>query len=214
MSEIATNPRIQEARKNIQERALELFHRFSFSKTSVADIARAANLGKGSLYLYYKSKDEILFRIIEERLENWSSENRARFTDPAIPFDSKLDEFLTMIIGEYVYLKDILFGNLESVEGKTLGEIFRKFGAYHQRASSFLFEVACKQGLAEEVDAEKVMADIREFLTVIVGRIVIYVIAHDWNNIDELRRIVRNISLPIFHAISDSMKDSDGREAR
>ena len=42
--------------------------RYRSPKTSVADIAKACGLGKGTIYLYFKSKDEIIHAIIEDRI--------------------------------------------------------------------------------------------------------------------------------------------------
>lgn len=38
---------------------MPLFGRFGFRKTTIDEIAQAAGLGKGTIYLYFKSKDEI-----------------------------------------------------------------------------------------------------------------------------------------------------------
>ncbi len=46
---------------HILDAALPVFVRFGFSKTSMADIARAANISRASLYLTFNSKEE-LFR--------------------------------------------------------------------------------------------------------------------------------------------------------
>ncbi len=47
--------------------AQELFSRYGFRRTSVADIAQAAGVAKGSVYLSFKSKEEV-FRAVAERM--------------------------------------------------------------------------------------------------------------------------------------------------
>jgi AcrR family transcriptional regulator len=42
----------------------ELFAKFGFKKTTIDDIAKAARMGKSSLYYYFKSKEEIFAQII------------------------------------------------------------------------------------------------------------------------------------------------------
>jgi AcrR family transcriptional regulator len=44
--------------------SLNLFKRFGYKKTTIEDIAQLARIGKGSVYLYFKSKEEILYAII------------------------------------------------------------------------------------------------------------------------------------------------------
>lgn len=51
----------------ILDAALDLFRNYGFRRTSMEDIARAANVAKGTLYLYFKSKDE-LFEALARRL--------------------------------------------------------------------------------------------------------------------------------------------------
>jgi AcrR family transcriptional regulator len=47
----------------IKKAALELFHRYSYVKTSVSDIAAKSGIGKGSVFLAFKSKEDILFSL-------------------------------------------------------------------------------------------------------------------------------------------------------
>jgi len=53
--------------QRIQNAALNLFGSQGFQKTSISQIAEKANLGVGTIYNYYKSKEEILFSIIQDR---------------------------------------------------------------------------------------------------------------------------------------------------
>jgi AcrR family transcriptional regulator len=46
--------------------AQELFARFGFVKTTVDEIARAARMGKATLYHYFKSKEDVFKEVIEK----------------------------------------------------------------------------------------------------------------------------------------------------
>lgn len=50
----------------IIEAAMTLFSRYGYERTSIEDIAKHLNIGKGSVYLEFKTKEEILMRIIEQ----------------------------------------------------------------------------------------------------------------------------------------------------
>jgi len=52
-------------KQQILHAALEVFARQGLEKGKIADIAKEAGIGKGTIYEYYKSKEEI-FRAIEE----------------------------------------------------------------------------------------------------------------------------------------------------
>ncbi len=43
--------------------ATDLFKRYGYAKTSLEDIAKEAQLGKGTIYYYFESKEEIFFSI-------------------------------------------------------------------------------------------------------------------------------------------------------
>ncbi len=55
-------------RRHILEAAVEVFANAGFHRSRVSDVARAANVADGTIYLYFKSKDEILLSIFEEAM--------------------------------------------------------------------------------------------------------------------------------------------------
>jgi AcrR family transcriptional regulator len=52
--------------REIIDAAAEIFHRQGYADTSVQDVADAVGILKGSLYYYIKSKEDLLFRVLEE----------------------------------------------------------------------------------------------------------------------------------------------------
>jgi AcrR family transcriptional regulator len=50
--------------------AQELFAHYGYERTSIEDIARHLKIGKGSVYLEFRSKDEILFTILVQHAEH------------------------------------------------------------------------------------------------------------------------------------------------
>jgi AcrR family transcriptional regulator len=64
------NPKDQESRKfKILESAHKLFSHYGFEKTTIEDIAKEAELGKGTIYLEFDSKEAILMAIINNFIE-------------------------------------------------------------------------------------------------------------------------------------------------
>ena len=55
---------IDQKQEQIIEAAEKLFARFGFRKTTVDEIAKAAGMGKSTLYHYFKSKEEIFAAVI------------------------------------------------------------------------------------------------------------------------------------------------------
>ena len=50
--------------------AVQLFSEKGFEKTSIEELARAAGIGKGTIYGYFQTKSDILHAFCEDELEN------------------------------------------------------------------------------------------------------------------------------------------------
>lgn len=58
--------------------AAELVGRYGPQKTTVAEIARVAGVGKGTTYLYWSSKEELLMALLARQVIEWISVVRSR----------------------------------------------------------------------------------------------------------------------------------------
>lgn len=65
------NPVKELREKQIKEAALKLFSEKGFHNTTIAQIAEAADLGKGTIYWYWKSKEELAFSLVEDMLRDF-----------------------------------------------------------------------------------------------------------------------------------------------
>lgn len=62
--------------ESIKKNAAKLFARKGFHNVSMAEIAEAAEVSKGTLYIYFKSKEELYFSLIEPILTRASQVDR------------------------------------------------------------------------------------------------------------------------------------------
>ncbi len=58
-------------KREIVEIAARLFHDSPFSSITMAQIAREAGVAKGTLYLYFRTKEELFLDLLLDRLEGW-----------------------------------------------------------------------------------------------------------------------------------------------
>lgn len=58
-----------EVKEKIVQAAITTFSKYGYDKTRMDDIAKSANLGKGTLYLYFKSKEELFYAISENSIK-------------------------------------------------------------------------------------------------------------------------------------------------
>src|ERR687884_645152 len=78
-------PVVADKREAILRAATQVFARNGYFNSKVADIARAAGVADGTVYLYFKSKEEILHSIFDRSVGDAISEGRrqiATLTDP------------------------------------------------------------------------------------------------------------------------------------
>ena len=73
-------------REAILRAGVKVFAEKGFFNSKVADIAREAGIADGTVYLYFKSKDEILHSIFDRAMEEFIDEGKreiASLNDPA-----------------------------------------------------------------------------------------------------------------------------------
>ena len=186
------------SRDKIKTAALELFRRYSYVKTSVSDIASAAGIGKGTVYLSFKTKEEILFALLNDEFVARKAETDPILLDPSVSLDRKMDLFSKDVLDLHFEIRDLMFGSFDIVEGKELQDVFLKFSTYIDQVAEFLLQVVALHGFPSREDR---VAVIREFILFLSGRIVIYILSHDWKNRDEIYRLMPVWARQIFRTL-------------
>lgn len=87
----------------IQDSAIKLFSSVGYENTTMSKIAKEANLGVGTLYNYYKSKEELLMSIVNNRAGHF-----------IVKFDKVIEDFASDIEGSImeffkIYLESFSF---------------------------------------------------------------------------------------------------------
>jgi AcrR family transcriptional regulator len=86
-------------RDTILQAAAQAFSRLGFRKTSIGDIAQAAGVAKGTIYLAAKSKEDLFYQAVLRDLRDWLA-SLARLIDPRRPAH-ELFEVLALASVEY-----------------------------------------------------------------------------------------------------------------
>lgn len=125
--------------EQIIEAARKLFYKYGFKRVSVDEIAREAKVTKRTLYMYFKSKEEILKYFINEEIQKMECMVRdieaqnLGFLDTIHQVLYKLlkykneHEFLNRIIEEIdVFNNPMLIENLKVIDSKIQSYILQK----------------------------------------------------------------------------------------
>jgi TetR/AcrR family fatty acid metabolism transcriptional regulator len=78
---------VADKREMILRAAINVFARKGFFNAKVADIAKEARIADGTVYLYFKSKDEILHSIFDQAMGKFIAEGKAELQDMVSPVD-------------------------------------------------------------------------------------------------------------------------------
>jgi len=83
----------REKHKRIMEAAIRVFARKGFHNSRIQEIAEAAGVASGTIYLYFKNKDDLLITIFEQSLDRIIKEMKEDLADIEGP-DEKLRRFI------------------------------------------------------------------------------------------------------------------------
>src|ERR1041384_82894 len=80
----AENPKTDK-REAILRAAIDVFAERGFFNAQVADVARAAGVAAGTVYLYFRGKDDLLVSIFERSMREGVTKGRAAVADESDP---------------------------------------------------------------------------------------------------------------------------------
>jgi AcrR family transcriptional regulator len=83
-----------ETRRAILSAAQTRFLHYGFKKTTIDEIAQDAGVGKGTVYLHFESKDDILQTLVRTVKRNVTEQMRAIAQSPLISSEEKLRRML------------------------------------------------------------------------------------------------------------------------
>jgi AcrR family transcriptional regulator len=133
--------------RRILDCARELFARYGFKKTSIDQIAECAAVGKGTVYLVCRSKDDLFFQVVHSELREWVAQV-SRLIDPRVEAPELLG---TCSLQSFQYLiekplvRELLLGNYDEVLPMWESRLndLREIGRSHIRE---ILELGVRQG--------------------------------------------------------------------
>lgn len=84
-------------RQQIIDAATNSFSTFGYKATTIDQVARLANVGKGTIYTFFKNKEELLDEIVRSLIKEMKEEAEKAF-DPGLSFHHNLHRSLYRIL--------------------------------------------------------------------------------------------------------------------
>lgn len=91
----------KEKKAKILEAAIHVFSQQGLRNTKISDIAEAASIGKGTIYEYFRSKDEIFaasFSYFMEKMENIIARRLFRIHDPLEKLNAYFESWIEVLV--------------------------------------------------------------------------------------------------------------------
>jgi len=138
--------------------ASTIFAKLGFKKTSIDDIAKAAGVAKGTVYLASPSKKDLFYEVLLRELREWNAEV-ARHIDPRTPADELLlacAERGVRTLNDRPLVKGLLLGEMDHL----LPELRPRFAELRGFGVTFILEIVRlgqRQGLfRKDLDVDEV----------------------------------------------------------
>ena len=134
--------------------AADKFLTNGFSKTTLLDIAKAAGISRSTIYLYYKTKEELFLQVVRATVKNHSIAIQKAQTTDSQDVKEKIKTIVDLIYtitGDERYLKLLLIFITESANNPFLKQIFFSeiFGKITQPTKELLIDARETQNLSD-----------------------------------------------------------------
>lgn len=144
-------------REEILEAALSAFAKTGFSNTRIEDISEEAGIAKGTVYQYFKNKDELFFALYD-LVRRRFHEKIFRGIDEQAPASEALTRFIVQTLKAFDEWQEFAVVLLdfwsEHRRAKTIKFQFSEVYNISRRAIAGIIEKGVKQGELSAIDPE------------------------------------------------------------
>jgi TetR/AcrR family transcriptional repressor of uid operon len=147
-----------EVREKIIESAVQCFAKTGFDRTKMDDIANLSEVSKGTLYLYFKSKEDLFYGICESSLKKVREQLNGMFiTKENLVSDAeKFYDYFQK--GENRYRNIVILEmSIEATRNARLRRVLRQHQANRHKVISEFIELQIRKGFArKDVDKDAI----------------------------------------------------------
>jgi AcrR family transcriptional regulator len=159
----------EDKRENILHAATDVFSKYGFHGAKMEDIAREANIGKGTIYGYFNSKESLFYEMIKHGIKEYEKGlNRALGISQNLEKQIyALCQFHGEYINKYIGITQIIMMEKEVLSKELMKDIMdEKIGLFN-RVQNAVDKAICsgeiKDGLDSELAAIMIIGSINQF---------------------------------------------------
>ncbi|HEY0713870.1 MAG TPA: TetR/AcrR family transcriptional regulator [Polyangia bacterium] len=113
-------------RRAILDAAVNVFVRYGFRKTSMEEVARAAQVSRQGLYLHFATKEDLFREGVQHTLSQSLAAATAALRDPKLDLEARLLGAFDAMIGRYVGMSGASATDLAETASALLGPILQE----------------------------------------------------------------------------------------
>ena len=150
--------RTQERRQQIMQAALACFSRKGYHKTTMDDIVAESGLSKGTLYWYFKSKDELFFSLTSSFFLEMQQDIGAIFEQHASATDKlrTLGREFASYFQEVAEFLNVFFEfYMQGTLNEQLNQLFHSMLSQYRGMIAGIIDEGVRAGEFHEVDADQ-----------------------------------------------------------
>lgn len=139
--------------------AAKIFARKGFYNAKISEIAREAQVADGTIYLYFKSKDDILINLFEESMTEILGALRKRIDQPGLDALGRLEQFILFhlhLVENYPDMAELITIELRQSHKFMKEYVPHRFFNYLDAVSDLIME-GQRQGLIRDDLDPKIM---------------------------------------------------------
>jgi AcrR family transcriptional regulator len=123
----AARPGDDARRRKLLDAALTVFLRYGFRKTSMDEVARAAQVSRQGLYLHYATKEELFRATVQHTLEGALAAATAALADSSLRLEVRLVRAFDETTGRFVGMLGPGASDLTEVGGDIIAPLVSDF---------------------------------------------------------------------------------------
>ena len=137
--------------------AIQVFSQKGFFNSKVSDVAKEAQVADGTIYLYFKNKDDVLLSVFEHSMDHYILQMRAEL-DKIETSSEKLKKFI------FIHLKSVQenpeLSQVLQVELRSSTKFMKEYKPHKFFEYLGILEDIIKQGQANEVFKSDISSEI------------------------------------------------------
>lgn len=122
--------RVEERERNILEAANVVFVEFGYEGARMAEIARRAGIAEGTIYLYYKTKNDLMRAVVSNFWDNLTADAEAsldRNSDTMVQLEALASFHVNSLIDKYDFIELTMRVNSAQLDMPSMRDQMRQY---------------------------------------------------------------------------------------